>query len=93
MKAAPSRPASDEWDEDDAEPLLLDGFEKALIGFGTQFDNEVAIYEFDRCVAILVKRDGMSRNDAMEYLEFNTAGAWVGPHTPILLRTRVKAGK
>lgn len=85
------RVATDEENEDGA-ALLLDGFEKALIGYGTQFAHDVAIYDYERCAAILIKQ-GMSREDAVEYLEFNTAGAWVGRHTPILLRERVRAPK
>lgn len=74
---------------DECEALLLDGFGKALLGLGTQYDHEVAIYDYERCVAVLLKQ-GMDREDAIEYLEFNTAGAWVGPHTPILLRTKAR---
>jgi len=31
-----------------------------------------------KCVDILVERDGMSREDAVEYLEFNTFDAFIG---------------
>jgi hypothetical protein len=27
-------------------------------------------------------RDGMSHDEAIEYLEFNTVGAWCGENTP-----------
>ena len=68
--------------------LLADGFEEALIGFGTVFMNAVAIYDYDRCVKVLVKRDGMTEDDAIEFLEFNTTSAFVGPNTPVFLRLR-----
>jgi hypothetical protein len=39
--------------------LLADGFGEALIGIGTQFSTEVAIYDYDKCIRILMERDGM----------------------------------
>jgi hypothetical protein len=30
-------------------------------------------------------RDGMTEEEAFEYLEFNTLGAWVGEETPMFV--------
>ena len=65
--------------------LLADGFEQALIGYGYQFNYPVAVYSRKRCMDILVERDEMSYEDAMEYFDFNVAGAYVGESTPIFL--------
>lgn len=81
--------------------LLADGFEEAFIGFGTHFNHAVAIYDYDKCLDILMK---MFRSDAafekreiepeqiyldaVEYMEFNVTGGWVGPNTPVFLRDR-----
>ena len=80
------------WREDMAEhygqhgdELLADGFETALIGFGFQFNAAVAIYDYERCLAILRDRDGMSADGALEFFEFNVAGAYVGPNTPVFV--------
>jgi hypothetical protein len=62
-----------------------DGFEKALLGFGYQFNTPVAVYSKDRCLHVLMERDGMSREDALEYFDFNVAGAWVGEGMPVFL--------
>lgn len=70
-----------------AEALVCDGFEDALIGYGTRFNSPVAIYDYDQCVRILVERDGMQEDEAIEFLEFNTCGAYVGESTPVFLRT------
>ena len=40
----------------------------------------------DECIDILVQRDKMSYNEAMEYMEFNVLGSWVGEETPIFMR-------
>lgn len=71
---------------DDCEALFADGFEDALIGLGTQFSREVAIYDYDQCCEILVARDGMTWEEAVEWMEFNVCGAWLGDNTPIFLR-------
>jgi hypothetical protein len=34
---------------------------------------------------VLMFRDGMTRDEADEYIEFNCIGAWVGEHTPIIV--------
>ena len=62
-----------------------DGFEKALLGVGYQFNTPVAVYSRDRCLHVLMERDGMSREDAEEYFDFNVAGAWVGEGMPVFL--------
>jgi hypothetical protein len=65
------------------EALFCDGFDDALIGYVHKFgQSSVALYDYARCVQILVKRDGMSEEDADEFLQFNTLGAYVGPETP-----------
>ena len=33
----------------------------------------------------LIARDGMEYDDAVEWMEFNVVGAWLGPHTPAWL--------
>jgi hypothetical protein len=71
--------------------MLADGFEKALVGFGWQFNRELAIYDYDKCVEILMERDEMDRDDAIEFMEFNVLGAWVGEGTPVFLHMRSEA--
>jgi len=64
------------------EALLADGFEKALVGYVQQFNTTLALYDYDKCVAILVTRDKMSDEEAQEYMAFNVTGAYVGKNTP-----------
>jgi hypothetical protein len=44
-------------------------------------DTTVAVYSAERCIDILVG-EGLSEEDAREWFFYNTAGAWVGRHTP-----------
>ena len=69
---------------EEAEALTAEGFEDALIGH-TQGSNIVAVYEYDMCIHILMERDGMTCLDAIEFMEFNVVGAYVGEKTPIFI--------
>ena len=71
--------------ESDAGLILVDGFDDAFIGTGWQCGNEpCAVYDREKCIEILVEQ-GMEHDDAVEYFEFNVAGAYVGKQTPIFL--------
>ena len=66
--------------------LTFDGFEDALIGIARQqFKPPLAVYDRDKCLQVLQDRDGMTPQDAEECFAFNTEGAWVGEHTPLVL--------
>ena len=62
-------------------PLLFaDGFDKAIVGVSQQFNSLSVAYDKSKCIEIL-KKD-MSEDEAMEYFEYNIAGAYIGQHTP-----------
>jgi hypothetical protein len=65
--------------------LLADGFAEAFVGMGHRFTYDVAVYDRQKCLDILVTRDGMSPEDAEEYFGFNVEGAYMGEHTPVFL--------
>ncbi len=70
--------------QDDDELLCADGFEEAFIGVGRRCSRpDVAVYDVSAMIQVLIARDGMSPLEAVEYLEFNVVGAWVGERTPI----------
>ena len=85
--------------DDESEMLLADGFEEAFIGVGRQFSNlPVAIYDYNKCIRILVDQfqedesevvnedgDRDLYTEAVEYMEFNVTGSWVGERTPIFM--------
>ena len=69
-------------------PLMLaDGFEDAFLGVGRRCGQpDLAVYSIQKSVEILVAQ-GMTEDEAQEYLEFNTIGAWVGELTPMWIDT------
>jgi hypothetical protein len=71
------------------EALLADGFEDAVIGYSlNQHHAQVVVYDYEKCVRILMGSHGMSDEDAREYLCFNTLSAYVGEHGPLFVATR-----
>jgi hypothetical protein len=65
--------------------LKADGFDEAFIGIGERCGLSVYVYDQEKCIEILMKN--MSREEAVEYFEYNTLGAFMGEGTPIFLRT------
>ena len=71
--------------EENPEALLADGFDDAIIGIARRFNfPPLVAYDYGKCIEILMK-DGMTEEDAVEYFEFNTLGAWMGEGTPIFI--------
>lgn len=66
--------------------LLADGFDEALIGFSQRMNEPMlAVYAYEKMVQILMDNDDLSYDDAVEYVDFNVVGAWVGEQTPIIV--------
>lgn len=66
--------------------LKADGFDEAVIGMGNQMPNDpVLIYDADKCIDILMTRDGMSGEEALEFFSYNVQGSYVGEKTPIFI--------
>jgi hypothetical protein len=63
--------------------LLADGFDDAIIGLDTSNEVFRVIYDREKMIDILMFRDNMTAEDAIEYLEYNVFGAYVGEGTPI----------
>ena len=66
------------------EALIADGFDEAIVGY--TFQGKL-VYEIPKMVHILVKRDKMTVDDALEYLDYNVLGAYVGEMTPVYIYT------
>lgn len=70
----------------DPDILLADGFDDALLGVvECKGRPTVALYERQRCIAILMERDDMTLEEAEEYFSFNVVDAYVGERTPAFL--------
>ena len=68
------------------EALLADGFNDAIMGMCMQFGQlPIVAYDYDKCLKILQERDDMSRSDAVEYMEYNVIGAYMGLYSPVFI--------
>ena len=72
----------------DEELLFLDEehFDAAIVGVGERIGmSEVVVYDISKIIDVLCERDGMDRDTASEYYEFNIRGAYVGERTPMFI--------
>ena len=75
----------DEYCEElDVELLRADGLDTCIIGVTTKSPMRV-VYDAEKIAALLVKRDGMTEEEAWEWFDFNIDGAYVGEQTPIYI--------
>jgi len=69
--------------EDNPAALFADGFDDAIIGVARRCSQPTLVaYSYSKAVAILCEQ-GLSHEEATEYMEFNVVGAWVGENTPV----------
>lgn len=63
--------------------VLWDGLNDAVIGIALRGSKPVAVYDYDLMVDVFTARESeWSRTDAVEWIEFNIVGAYVGTSTP-----------
>jgi hypothetical protein len=67
---------------------LFDGLEDALVGYsdvwmadGTKVER--AVYDGEKIVYVLMQR-GMTKEEALDWIDFSIEGAYVGPSTPVV---------
>lgn len=70
----------------DENVLLMDGFDEACIGFSQRINEPLlAVYSWELMMKVSIERDGMTYEEADEYINYNCIGAWVGEQTPIIV--------
>jgi hypothetical protein len=68
------------------EALIVDGFDKAIIGVAERINlGPVAAYDVETILEILMERDEMDYEEALEYFQYNIIGSWMGEHTPVFI--------
>ena len=70
--------------------MLCNGFDEAIIGMAERINlSHVVAYDVDKMLEIMVERDGMTYEEAMEYFDYNILGAWMGEYTPVYIRKNI----
>ena len=78
----------EEISELNPEAMMADGFDDAILGMCIQFGAEPLVaYDYEKCLNILMERDGMERTEAIDFMEFNVIGSYVGLNTPVFIMT------
>lgn len=76
--------------EQNPEAKTADGFDDCIIGIANRFGaNPVLAYSIPAIIALLIQRDGLTRDEAQEHFDVNIIGAWVGDGTPIFIDTEL----
>lgn len=66
--------------------IVWDDLDKAIVGIGSRCGMQPClVYDFDKLIREFSKQ-GMSQEDAEEWIVYNIEQAYVGTQTPILLR-------
>lgn len=67
--------------------MLMHGFEDAFVGglrkVGQKYP--IAVYDYAKCIDILMARDGMETEEAVEFIETQCLNAWFGEGTPCMV--------
>lgn len=53
--------------------LKADGYDEAIIGYDMRHMR--LVYDMTLCINLLIERDGMTEEDALEYFHYNTLGS------------------
>jgi len=69
----------------DTQLLFADGHDDAILGISERAGVILVVYDVKTILRQLRVRDGMSRDEAQEFFDFNIAGSWVGEETPVWL--------
>jgi len=64
------------------EMLFADGYDDAIIGYT---DGGVAVYSIESIIMIMVTKEEMTHEDALDHFYYNVSGAYVGEYTPIFV--------
>lgn len=64
--------------------IILDGLDEAIMGIAEEFGNGYRIvYSKSKIFSILMNRDGMTEEDAIEFYEYNILGLYASPQNAI----------
>ena len=63
--------------------LFADSFDSAIIGVSLGTAGGRVVYDVEKMVQVLSKKQGITCEEAWEYLEYNTFSAYVGERTPL----------
>jgi len=82
------KPSTREFIDEFAEgAVVFDGCDEAIVGYASRINFEpVVVYSYNLLVQVFIKQ-GMTEDEAIEWVDYNVVGSWVGERTPLILYT------
>lgn len=69
--------------EHNPDAVFLDGFDDAIAGIAESNGVLVALYDESKIIKILMEKEELSYDEAMDHFYFNIEGAYLGENMPI----------
>jgi hypothetical protein len=78
----------EEISEDYPDLLVMDPtyLDEAIVGVVTRIGLEAVCYDTNKVIELLITNEGMTEEEAVEHMEYNMKGSWVGETTPVFLQ-------
>ena len=71
--------------------MTADGFDEAIIGSITSYGRgETVLYSTQKIIEVMMERDGMTEEDAIEFFNYNIIGSYNGNGMPAFLNDHVE---
>jgi len=71
--------------------MTADGFDEAVVGTITSYGRgESVLYSTEKIIGIMMERDGMSADEALEFFHVNILGSYNGEGMPSFLNDHVE---
>jgi hypothetical protein len=87
MGNGPSQPFWDVLEDVNPNVIIFPDLNHCIVGYGAQYTkNASLIYDYDKLIEHFMFNEGMSYEDAEEYVNYNIVCLWAGDSTPIIMR-------
>ena len=71
--------------------MTADGFDEAIVGSITSYGRgETVLYSTQKILEVMMERDGMTEEDAIEFFNYNIIGSYNGNGMPAFLNDHVE---
>jgi hypothetical protein len=67
--------------------IILEGFDSAILGVGESagWDSPCIVYDYQKCLDVLVQKNDWEREDAIEWMDYNVINAHMGEGNPVFV--------
>ena len=78
-------------EEINTDAVVAEGFEEAYLGYARRSDKpSFAVYDYEKCVEILMESEDWDRDKAVDFMENGVVATWLGESTPAFIFPRMR---